>query len=161
MPYAKGTKVPTAKSEFEIKYLLKRMGAEQVGTFEDGLHHRAIVVFRLDGLSIALPVPLPDPDDPGFLLTPSKKVKRTPEKAFEEYEHEVLRRWRVLLMLIKAKLETIELGMSTIQREFLPDVMLPGGGTVESWLGPSIEGKYLECGAPDLTPALPSGGADA
>lgn len=155
MPYAKGTTVPASKSEFEIKYLLKRAGAEQVGTFEDGIHHRAVVLFRLEGLSIALPVPLPTPDDRKFTHTPSTKVKRTPEKAYEEYEREVLRRWRVLLMLVKAKLETIELGMSTIQREFLPDVMLPGGGTVEQWLGPSIEEKYLECGAPTIMPALP------
>ena len=154
MPYAKGTGVPVSKSEFEIKYLLKKVGAEQVGTFEDNKTHNAVVLFKYEGLSIAMPVPLPDPNEKRFTHTPSRGTKRTPEAAYKEYEAEVRRRWRVLLMLIKAKLETIALGLSTVRREFLADVLLSHGQTVEKWLGPNIEKRYLESGAPSLAPAL-------
>lgn len=157
MPYANGTKVPVAKSQHEIAYLLERAGADQVGTFKDTSRNIAGVLFQLDGLSVALQVPLPDPNDREFTHTPKADRRRSSESAFDVYEQEVKRRWRVVLQLVKMKLEAVELGLTTLQREFLADVRLPSGGTVEQHLAPLIAERYAQLGTPNLMPniALP------
>jgi len=154
MAYAKDTQVPVSKSQYDIQYLLKKAGAQQVGTFEDMVNHMAVVCFQHEGLAITIPVPLPNPSDKAFTHTPSRGTRRTKESAEKEYSTEINRRWRVMLLLIKAKLEAIELGFSTVRREFLSDIRLPSGGTVEQWLGSDIEAKYLESGAPALGPGF-------
>jgi hypothetical protein len=47
--------------------------------------------------------------------------------------------------LVKAKLEAVEIGNSTMQRQFLADMVLPKGQTVGQWA------------AEELRPAIPAG----
>lgn len=45
-------------------------------------------------------------------------------------------------MIIKAKLEAVESGISTIEREFLYEIVLPDGSTVGDWVIPQVECAY-------------------
>ena len=53
-------------------------------------------------------------------------------------EQEVRRRWRALLLVIKAKLEAVESGISTMDSEFLAFVVLPSGMTFGEWAAPQL-----------------------
>ena len=46
-------------------------------------------------------------------------------------------RCRALLLIIRAKLEAVESGMTTLESEFLANILLPDGGTVGQWLSPA------------------------
>jgi hypothetical protein len=63
-------------------------------------------------------------------------------------------RWRALLLVLKAKLEAVESGISTIEREFLADVLLPNGMTIGAWLQPQLEAAYEGGGMPELLPHI-------
>ncbi|MFI4881401.1 MAG: hypothetical protein ACIAQU_02325 [Phycisphaerales bacterium JB064] len=63
--------------------------------------------------------------------TPSKKQKRTPEQARTAWEQACRSKWRALYLVMKAKLVAVDEGISTIEREFLPDVVTEDGTTVE------------------------------
>jgi hypothetical protein len=43
---------------------------------------------------------------------------------------------------IKAKLEVVEVGISTVEREFLYDIVLSDGRTTGEWMAPQIETAY-------------------
>jgi hypothetical protein len=82
---------------------------------------------------------LPRPSD----FAETEKGRSRPESAQRsECDKAVRQRWRALLLVIKAKLEAIEAGVSTFETEWLPYVVLPGGKTVAEHIGPQIaEGK--------------------
>ena len=46
-------------------------------------------------------------------------------------------RCRALLLIIRAKLEAVESGITTLEIEFLANILLPDGGTVGQWLSPA------------------------
>ena len=50
--------------------------------------------------------------------------------------------WRALVLIIKAKLECIESGLSTVEEEFLASVVLPNGKTVGSYVAPALAKAY-------------------
>jgi hypothetical protein len=56
----------------------------------------------------------------------------------------------VLVLVVKAKLEAIELGISTVEREFLADVYLPSGQTVHAYLCASLREAYSSGKMPPL-----------
>lgn len=39
-------------------------------------------------------------------------------------------RWRAVVLLVKAKLELVRIGISTVEKEFMADLILPNGETV-------------------------------
>jgi len=49
-------------------------------------------------------------------------------------------RWRGVVLLLKGKLEIVRLGISTVEREFMADLVLPNGRT----LGLELAGKLAE-----------------
>ena len=59
-------------------------------------------------------------------------------------------RWRALVLVIKAKLEAVESGITTFENEFLAHIVLPDNRTVGEWLAPQIDSAYEEGGMPKL-----------
>jgi hypothetical protein len=53
-------------------------------------------------------------------------------------EQQQRQRWRALTLVIKAKLEAVESGIATIEEEFLPHIVVPGGGTFGEWAVPQL-----------------------
>lgn len=100
-------------------------------------------------------LPLPSPEDREFTVTPAGRT-RTASAAAGAYEQAVRQRWRALALVVKAKLEAVEAGISTVEREFLADITLPGGTTVGEWATPQLAAVYAGGPMPALMPGTAS-----
>lgn len=147
MSYAEGTEVPVERSKAELDRLLAKHGATQRVIGSDEVQGFALCVFAIHGRQVRLRVPLPTkkeidaskkPPNWRYLAASGEEAWR--KKRRDQIERE---RWRALLLLVKAKLELVELGLSTFEKEFLADIYLPNGKTVHEMLVDQIEGAYL------------------
>jgi hypothetical protein len=148
--YAADTNVPIDRSRAEIEHMLERHGATAFGYLSDG--DAQVIVFQIGGRRVLMHLPLPDRDDSEFTLTPGRRLRRSPAEARRAYEQAVRSRWRALVLVIKAKLEAVAAGISTVEREFLADLALPNGQTVEQYLAPQLEQVYAAGEMPALLP---------
>lgn len=147
--YAAGTDVPSDRSRAEIERTLRRYNASAFAYAWEG--NAAMIAFKLDDRQVQMRLPLPDPDDSEFTRTPTGKT-RTATAADAAYEQAVRQRWRALALVIKAKLEAVDAGISTVEREFLADISLPNGSTVGQWVGPQLNAVYARGEMPALMP---------
>ncbi|MFI4881404.1 MAG: hypothetical protein ACIAQU_02340 [Phycisphaerales bacterium JB064] len=134
MSYAKGTSVSVAKTKGEIEDLLGRYGCDKFIAGTEGA--RAMLGFRIPGgeghpLQVRITLELPDPDDDAYWMTPAKGKMRSADAARAAWEQACRSKWRALYLVMKAKLVAVDEGISTIEREFLPDVVTEDGTTVE------------------------------
>ena len=132
--YAEHTTVPVEKTRAELERLLRKHGAGQFAFLNDTERGSAVVVFRLDGRNVKLSVSLPTlgeleararskpPHGWHSWYGPKRNTWLADQLAQQERQ-----RWRSLLLVTKAKLELITDGSSTVEREFLPDILLPNG----------------------------------
>jgi len=127
MLYAQNTKVPTSQTRAEIEQLLERHKAKQYGTAVDYDLLKARVQFRLQERIIRFVITLPDP----------KKIGRA-----ERYLREERQRWRALLLVIKAKLESVENSIETFESAFLSQIVMPNDQTVADIVLPQIAESY-------------------
>lgn len=152
--YAESTQVPSDRSRAEIERTLTRYGAT---AFAYGWYAgHASVMFEMASRRITFRLPMPDRQAREFTRTPTGKT-RSAASAAEAYEQAVRQRWRALALVIKAKLEAVEAGISTVEAEFLAHIALPGGSTVGDWVGPQLDDVY----ARNELPALLPGGSGA
>lgn len=139
MPYAQNTQVSVERSRSEVERILKTAGATKMGFFYN--EQNAIVGFELSGYSVKLQVRVPGLDEMVHKIQKGKESdkprgwwcwdeKRRRTWCAKEQEAETRRKWRVLILLLKAKLEAIADGETTVEREFLSDLVIPGGQTV-------------------------------
>jgi hypothetical protein len=154
--YAENTSVSVANSKAEIERIVERWGATQ---FMSGWSaDQAVIAFSAEGRQVRFVLPMPSRDEKRF--THHSKGARTPEAAIKEWEQACRQRWRALALVIKAKLEAVESGISIFEDEFLSHIVLPGGATVGEHVRPMIAQAY-ETG--QITPLLPDysqGGRD-
>lgn len=73
----------------------------------------------------------------------------------QAYDQARLQRMRALVLLVKAKLEAVGLGVASIESEFLGNLVLPGGRTVgeaiSEHLAEALDGKNLPPLLPERT----------
>ncbi len=150
--YAEGTVVPIENSKSEAEHLLRRHGATGMLTMWDDDAAQSVVQFRLADRIFKLVVE--DPDLSEYAVSPGG-VKRNRDQQASAANREHMRRWRSLVLVIKAKLELIEGGGSTPEREFMADLMLPDGSTLGDNIGPEIDAAYKSGKMPQLM--LPKG----
>jgi hypothetical protein len=164
MPFAADTEVPVERTRREIDALLVKHGASQRGFFDDDESGRAVVFFSLGGRQIRLTVPLPRPSDypdanrkndweePKDIPHGWKSwsVGRRAAWVTSRIDQVARSRWRALLLITKAKLELVELGMSSVEREFLADVVLPNGQLVGEAMRVALEEAYSSGSMPPL-----------
>jgi hypothetical protein len=151
--FAAKTTVPVDRSKAELERLLGKYGADQFAYMSSA--EGAMVAFRMRGRHVRFLMPMPDPDD--FRLTPTGRGRSHEEKG-RAFQQALRSRWRALVLIVKAKLEAVAAGVSTFEREFLADIMLPDGTTVHEWLGPQLEEAYTEGTMPPaIRLELPSG----
>ena len=96
---------------------------------------------------------MPDRSAREFTHTPARGMPRSPEAREAAYNQAVRQRWRALLLVIKAKLEAVDAGISTLEEEFLAATVLPDNRTVGAWLLPQLDRAYA---SGKLPPMLPS-----
>ncbi|WP_024275994.1 hypothetical protein [Hyphomicrobium sp. 802] len=129
--YAEDTKVPAMQSRREIEELLQKHGADQ---FLSGtMRGQAMVGFRIQGLQVKIVLGMP--------------TGTTAKDAKEER-----RRWRALLLVIKAKLEAVASGIALLEDEFLAHTVMADGQTVGQWARPQIKSMYKDGKMPPLLP---------
>lgn len=150
--YASETKVSAGASREEIERTLTRYGADQfLYGWEDA---QAVVAFRMNSRQVRFALPMPSREDERF--THHSRGRRSPEAAAKEWEQAVRQRWRALALVIKAKLEAVESGITEFEDEFLANIVLPDGATAGAWMRPQIEQAYSAGTMPQLLPMLPA-----
>jgi hypothetical protein len=105
-------------------------------------------MFRMGGRHIKFILPMPDPASDEFTRTPAKRDLRTPAAAEAAWEQACRQRWRALALVIKAKLEAVAAGITTVEDEFLAHTVLPDGSTVGEWAKPQLALAYQSAQMP-------------
>lgn len=118
--YASRTKVPANQTRNEIESLLAKNGATGFLYGADGEH--AMIAFAMNGWRLKFLMPLPT----------AKRLSET------QVAGETRRRWRALLLIIKAKLEAVASGIVAFEREFLPYISTNGNATVADQVLPNL-----------------------
>ena len=146
--YAQHTTVDVSRSRVELERVLMRYGCGQFvsGSDADG---RAMIGFSTQGRQVRIALAAPDPKD--FATTPAGR-KRRPGAMAVCMTDEVRRRWRALILVLKAKFEAVESGISTFDDEFMAHIALPNGSTVGQFMRPQIEQSYAKNRMPALLP---------
>lgn len=129
--YAEGTTVSPEKSRAEIERLVRQHGAVKVGSFSD--QEQAVVTFATADRMVKFSVPMPSPQDPAMVKRArGRRTWATPTAAQLQAvcAAEERRRWRCLLLAIKAKLESVESRIETFDEAFLAHIVTPGGRTI-------------------------------
>lgn len=151
--YAENTSVSSEASRSEIERTLQRYGASSFGYgWEDDI---ALIAFKLSGRSIKFVLRMPDRNSRQFTHTPVRDLPRYKDDAQAEWEKACRQRWRALALVVKAKLEAVEAGITTVENEFLSATMLPSGETIGEWVGPQVDEVYRTGGMPSLLPGAP------
>ena len=139
--YAETTSVPVEKSRAEIERLLSRHACTQFSVGIDREGHRAQIQFRAQNRIVRFVITLPDPSDRaytrdrhGFTVAVS-----TREKKVAQAERQ---RWRALLLVLKAKLESVENDITTFEAEFLAHTVMPNDKTVGAMVLPAVAQAY-------------------
>lgn len=107
--FAASTRVSVEQTRTEIERTLSRYGATAFAYMSQS--GRAIIAFEAAKRHIKITVPLPKGD--------SDKEKQDGRQ-----------RWRALLLVIKAKLESVESGIETLEEAFYANIVMPDGRTI-------------------------------
>lgn len=117
--YAQDTSVPADRTRAEIEKLLKKHGSAGFVYGSDAA--RVMIGFEMKARRLRFIVPMLE-------LNKSRSNER-------EVAKEERRRWRALLLLIKAKLESVASGIVEFDREFLAHLVVEGNTTVgDRWV---------------------------
>jgi hypothetical protein len=151
--YAEGTSVPVSRSQEELRSLVLRVEARRVAIIEDP--DSAAFAFEASGRTIRFRIALPQDAPPT-----GGGRRRSGTAAQEAIRAEHRRRWRALVLVVKAKLEAVASGVETFEEAFLAQIVLPGTGrTIAEQLIPQLAAAY-ESGEPvALLPAAGGTGA--
>lgn len=117
MAYAEHTQVPVQVTQAEIEKLARRYGAKGFASAIDWKTNRAQIEFALEKRRVRFSMQLPD------------------ENAMQAQRA----RWRALLLVIKAKLESVERGIETFDQAFMPHIVMPDGKTFGEIHLPQLE----------------------
>lgn len=140
MKYAQQTGVSSEKSKAEIEQLLTKYGAT---SFASGWQNdQAVIAFCMVERRIKFILPLPSKGDKEFTHTASKQYKRSPDEAYKAWEQATRQRWRALALVVKAKLEAVDTGITSFEDEFMAHIVMPDGKTVSEHAMPMIQAAY-------------------
>lgn len=139
--FAAETTVPVEQTRLDIEKLLAKHGATHFayGTSPG----QAQIGFTLSDRHIRFDLPLLQPASDEIVYTQHQHKRRSTGSQQAALNQSHRQRWRALLLAIKAKLETVELGISTFDSEFLAFIVNPSTGrTVGEELRPAITACY-------------------
>lgn len=154
--FAEGTTVDVSSSQEQIKRLLTQHGANQfvLAEGDDNGTLRGVVQFRIKGRMLKYECVYPSVEEvPPVPRSTRLDLREQWCTGWRDLEWK--RRWRALLLILKAKLELVASGDTTFEREFLADIMLPDGSTVASQVLLAIESAYQTGQMPRLLPGDP------
>jgi hypothetical protein len=149
--YAEGTDVSISRSVAELEKLVTKYGASGFSYGRDDTEGFAQVVFRIQDRIIRFRIQRPNPNDDDFRLTPTG-LRRSLEGASQLAMAEEKRRWRGLVLVIKALLVAVADDVLTLSDAFLPYTMLPAGNTFGEWAAPQLDTIVATQQMPSLLP---------
>jgi hypothetical protein len=126
MAYAAKTDIPIERSISEIIGMLRKAGAERIAQFEEPTAFT--VQFALSERIIKFRVLVPSPDEmPGrdgrnSVLSDSKRLEMARQVARQK--------GRALMLVVKAKLESVESNVETFEQAFFANVVMADGLTL-------------------------------
>lgn len=152
-PYAQNTSVSVARTKAEIEDLVTRHGATGFGVMSQ--ENVAMVMFTISGtddMKLVIRMRLNLPTKEAYAEHVSRGCTRTssPERQLKDWEQGCRSLWRSMLLVVKAKLEAVRAGISTIEREFLADIVTPTGMTVGEMAIPQLPAMVKDDRAPQL-----------
>lgn len=130
--YAEDTKVTVAQSRGSIETMLRKASATRIVTMDEP--SEVVVLFNMDGRLIKLRIEVAG-------------------DATDQRRREI---WRAIVLVVKAKIEAVAQGITTVEQEWLAHVVLPDGQTVAEWIGPQLQVAY-DRGAMPSNPLLLEG----
>lgn len=151
--YAEGTSVSVVQSRAELEATLTRYGASAFASLVQS--GKAAIMFEASGRRVLFELPLPRMEDFATVTHSSEYRRdivkeRTPEQKQNAWEQACRQRWRALNLVVKAKLEAVESGITTFEDEFLAHIVLPDGKTVGKWFKPQLEETYSKGKMPPM-----------
>lgn len=129
MSYAAETRVPISRSQEELKKILSKYGAS--GFVYGETTGQAVVMFEMAHRRVKFILPMPK--------NPTNEATKASITTFEQLCRS---RWRCLCLAVKAKLECVESGITTLEQEFLAHIVLPNGKTMGDAVIPQIASAY-------------------
>lgn len=149
MAYAEDTTVPFDKSISQLVRLIKDSKADSVAQFEG--ENDFAVQFMLAERLIRFRLPLPVLDD--MPLYTAQRHRFTEAQRRNKLEQAKKSKARALLLVVKAKLESVESGIETTEQAFLANVVMADGFTVYERIAQPIALEY-QSGKPSASAGL-------
>jgi hypothetical protein len=131
--YASKTTVSPDKSMGEIQKILTKYGATKFAYIAE--ESRVGIACSIANRQVRFVMPLPT----------AKSFKTE-----NQYNQEIRRLYRALLLTIKSKLESVASGIETFDEAFMAQVVLPNSQTISEWASPQIESAYKDNKMPPL-----------
>jgi hypothetical protein len=122
--------VPVERSRAEIERTLERYGCDATMIGKDS--EKVAVFFRFRGIPCKLEMP------------------RSRDKSEANAAKQDRQAMRILLLLLKAKLEAVEAGIQSFEVEFCGALMLPNGQTMAEHVAPQIANGQMPRALPGL-----------
>lgn len=150
--YAAKTEVSSERSKSEIEATVRRYGA--TGFFSGWQDNKATIGFVIEERHVRFRMMLPDPEADEFRIYKqgSSTFLRTPSAKQNLWEQACRQKWRALALVIKAKLEAVDADISTVQDEFLSNIVMADGRTVGETIKPQIALEYKTGKTTNLLP---------
>jgi hypothetical protein len=162
MSFAEGTTVAPEKSRMEIEMLVRKVAGRDAEFSFGQCAGQAAIQFAAKGRRVRFTLPLPTVEQ---AKTKAKRKNSwgppTTAQMDAWLEGETRRRWRCLLLAIKAKFEVVETGIETFDEAFLANIVCAGGQTIyETIKAAAVDGqRLLAAPEPGNVVAIREGGA--
>ena len=132
--FAEGTSVPVGQTRGEVENLLRKHGAGGFMFGETG--GKALLAFEMRDRRLRFIVPMPE-----------FNKSRSNERAVAA---EIRRRWRALLLVLKAKLEAVASEIVLFDEEFLAHIVVSGNTTIGDHMIPQMKTALAQGKLPPL-----------
>lgn len=136
--YASATKLSMSQTREDIEQLLYKHGADKFAYGNDLERGYSMISFSIR------------------IGKASRQVRMILPVRDEENEQVKKSKWRCLYLAVKAKLVAVDEGISTFENEFMANIVLPSGQTMQEWASPQIEQAYKTNRMPELLPGIES-----
>jgi hypothetical protein len=149
MAYAAQTTVSVEKTKVEIETTLEKYGA--TGFMSGFMNDTAFIQFLVHNRYVRFKMTIPKEAEFAHGPKGRRRAEWQKKEAFEQTKRQ---KWRALLLVIKAKLESVEAGVATFEEEFMAHILLPNSKTVGEFMGPQIKAAYDSGQMPMMLPGL-------
>lgn len=150
--YAQNTQVSEGQTREQIIKALRKYGATKHYFGVDEERGVARVAFEMRGRKLRFDLTLPPISQ---FATDRYNRPRNDETIRKYWDQAIRSHWRALLLVIKAKMEAVEVGIVTFDEEFLAHIIMPDASTVGEWAVPQLNYMQERGMMPKALPGMP------